>query len=77
MNKKGVEFHISVQDYFGTLATVLSLYAQSLTRRRFSPKEVAEGLCRKSEELSYLQKYYRIENLGLQELENADQGAKA
>jgi hypothetical protein len=77
MDKKGIEFHILEQDYFGTLATVLSLYAQSLKTRRFSPKEVAEGLCRKSEELSYLQKHYRIENFGLQELENADQGANA
>ena len=61
MDKKGIEFHIAVQDYFGSLATVLSLYAQSLNTRRFSPKKIAEGLCRKSQELNYLQNHYRIE----------------
>jgi hypothetical protein len=60
MDKKGVEFHISVQDYFGTLATLLSLCAQQLKSGRLSPEEIAEGLASKSEELSYLQKHYWI-----------------
>jgi hypothetical protein len=77
MDQKGVEFHIEVNDYFGSLATVLSLYTQSLKTRRFSPKKIAEGLCRKSEELSYLQQQYRIEKVGLQELEHTDQAANA
>jgi hypothetical protein len=60
MDKQEVEFHIAHDDFFGSLATVLSLYSQPLKRRRFSPREIAEGLCRKSEELDYLQRHYRI-----------------
>jgi hypothetical protein len=70
MDKKGIEFHIAVQDYFGTLATVLSLCSQNLRSGRLSPEEIAGDLSTMTEELSYLQKHYRIEELGPQELEN-------
>jgi hypothetical protein len=63
MNKKGVEFHIKVQDYFGTLATVISLGAQGLKTGRSTPEEIAQDLTVISEELCYLQKHYRIEKL--------------
>jgi hypothetical protein len=61
MDRKGVEFHISVNDYFGTLATVLSLLAQNLQAGRSTPEEIAGDLGIKSEELTYLQNNYRIE----------------
>ena len=77
MDKQAIEFHVEENDFFGQLATLLSLYAQSLETRRYSPKKIAEGLCRKSEELSYLQQQYRIEKVGLQELEHTDQAANA
>jgi hypothetical protein len=44
MDRKGVEFHISVNDYFGTLATVLSLLAQDLKAGRSTPEEIAGDL---------------------------------
>jgi hypothetical protein len=60
MDKKKVEFHISVNDYFGTLATVLSLYAQDLKAGRSGPEKIAQDLLTKSDELMYLQDQFRI-----------------
>ena len=61
MDKQGMEFHVSVNDYFGTLATVLSLCAQDLKAGRSTPEEIAEELLLKSEELLYLQEQYCIQ----------------
>jgi hypothetical protein len=61
MDKQRVEFHVSVNDYFGTLATVLSLWAQDLKAGRSSPKEIAKDLSAKADELLYLQEQYHIE----------------
>jgi hypothetical protein len=60
MDKKGVEFHIEGNDFFGTLATVLSLVAQDLKAGRSSPKKLASELFTKSDELVYLQERYCI-----------------
>lgn len=35
MSKRSVEFHIKSNDYFGTLATVLSLIRQNLGNKEF------------------------------------------
>ena len=56
-----MEFHISVNDYFGTLATVLSLCAQKLKAGTSTPREIADDLSVKSDELLYLQEQYRIQ----------------
>jgi hypothetical protein len=48
----GLKFHIKSQDYFGTLATVLSL-------RRQTKQEIPESVI---EDLMYLQRNYKIEN---------------
>jgi len=48
---KSLKFHIKSQDYFGTLATVISLCRQT---GREIPKHIIE-------DLMYLQKNYRIE----------------
>lgn len=49
---KNLEFHIKSQDYFGTLATVLSLGKQT-------GQEIPESVI---EDLMYLQRNYKIEN---------------
>ncbi len=46
----GVEFHVKSQDYFGTLATVLSLNSQ--TGQPISQKTI--------DDLMFLQKNYKI-----------------
>ena len=49
---KNLEFHFESQDYFGTLATVLSLNKQT-------GQEIPESVI---EDLMYLQRNYKIEN---------------
>lgn len=48
--KKGLEFHIESQDYFGTLATILSLCRQE---KQEIPAELITDLV-------YLHEYYKI-----------------
>jgi hypothetical protein len=60
MDQEGVEFHVSVNDYFGTLATVLSLCAQDLKAGRSTPEEIAQALSIKVAELLYLQDQYCV-----------------
>lgn len=57
--KKGVDFHIKHNDYFGSLATSLSLVSQSLPKEDEKYKEVLNNLV---EELLYLKDNYRIVN---------------
>ena len=58
MFKESLEFHIKSDDYFGTLATVLSLQEQSLSRgNKF---KISEILKNKVDELMYLQRNYKI-----------------
>jgi len=49
---KNLEFHVKSQDYFGTLATVLSLNKQT-------GQEIPDSVI---EDLMYLQRNYKIEN---------------
>ncbi len=57
-NEDNLKFHIESDDYFGTLATVLSLQEQNLSEyKRF---KVSEILKNKIDELMYLQKNYKI-----------------
>jgi hypothetical protein len=57
---KGLEFHIKVKDYFGTLATILDLSRQTLGDS-MQEREVAGYLERSVKDLMYLQANYRIE----------------
>jgi hypothetical protein len=61
MDKEGIEFHIQADDYFGTLATRLSLLAQDLRTGNSTKEEIARAITAKSDELAFLQKTYRIE----------------
>lgn len=53
MNKKSLKFHIKSDDYFGTLATILSLWQQE---KKYPEKDVEETI----EDLLFLQKEYKI-----------------
>ncbi|MFA5750865.1 MAG: hypothetical protein WCX79_03255 [Candidatus Paceibacterota bacterium] len=56
-------FHISSNDYFGTLATTLSLIKESLTKKENSSTMKnwqLDSLQNTKNDLIFLQKYYRI-----------------
>lgn len=54
-HREGIEYHTEVNDYFGTLATVLSLIKQDENNG-----EIAQCLDRLIGDLLYLQERYRI-----------------
>ncbi len=56
--KECIKFHVTADDYFGTIATVLGLIADSL--QRDTPK-AQKNLDDLKDELVYLQERYRIE----------------
>ena len=56
LNKKSLEFHIKSNDYFGTLAAILSLLAQGAVDEQNRNKILNE----KVKELMYLQNNYKI-----------------
>jgi len=62
MHKKQLEHHITNDDYFGTLATVLNMARQTLEKDMRGPKKnwhikLLQSL---EEDLMYLQKNYKI-----------------
>jgi len=57
--KKRVDFHIEENDYFGTLATILSLLCQKLEKETTN-KECVRVLNNQVENLMYLQNKYKI-----------------
>jgi hypothetical protein len=60
MDEESLQFHIENDDCFGTLATVLDLVVQELSKGDLRHAEV---LLRTRDELMYLQRGYRIERL--------------
>lgn len=58
INETNIKFHIESDDYFATLATILSLQEQGLLKNK--EFETSEILRRKIDELMYLQKNYII-----------------
>ena len=56
MSKESLEFHIKSSDYFGTLATILSLIKQAPKNDKDNLK-ILESI---GEDLIYLQKEYKI-----------------
>jgi hypothetical protein len=61
---KGLEFHISVQDYFGTLATVLDLLRQDL-EEGVKIENSHISLKKLTADLMYLQRKYKIVEVDL------------
>jgi hypothetical protein len=60
VRQRGLEFHIEINDYFGTLATVIDLVRQDLGIRRYAERN-EEVLIRMRDDLMYLQAHYGIE----------------
>ena len=59
--KKSIQFHVKYNDYFGTLATVLSLLKQQEERKRFNKnKDNIQLLDNLVNDLIYLQENYQI-----------------
>ena len=56
MSEKSVKFHIENNDYFGTLATVLSLIKQTLEKNQ-KHIEILDSI---EKDLMYLQANYKI-----------------
>ena len=56
MSQKSVKFHVKSEDYFGTLATILSLIKQT---PEYINKHV-KSLDKLEKDLIFLQKEYRI-----------------
>ena len=57
MSQKSLKFHIKSDDYFGTLAAILSLVNQSLKPKDKASIRIFANLER---DLLYLQKQYKI-----------------
>jgi len=56
MPKKSLEFHIKSGDYFGTLASVISIIEQSVSKNK-EQKNILKKLVK---DLVYLQNKYKI-----------------
>ncbi len=56
MNRKSIEFHIKSQDYFGNLATILSLMEQTANNNIKNGKILGKII----KDLLYLQENYKI-----------------
>lgn len=56
MTKKSLEFHIKSDDYFGSLATVISLVDETILENKKN-KTIFKRLIK---DLMYLQKEYKI-----------------
>jgi len=61
MSKKSLKFHIKVNDYFGTLSTILSLIRQNIEKRE-NDKSNIKILKKVEKDLMYLQNNYKIIN---------------
>lgn len=59
MSVKSVKFHIENNDYFGTLASILSLINQTLDSKKFKKINI-KILSDLEKDLLYLQKKYKI-----------------
>ena len=57
--RRGLEFHIRINDYFGTLATVLDLLRQDMEQSDEKQKNT-ELLRRVRDDLQYLQESHEI-----------------
>jgi hypothetical protein len=59
MSKKSLNFHIKSDDYFGTLATVLSFIKQDIIFKKHNINSV-DVLEKLEKDLLFLQKEYKI-----------------
>jgi len=57
--RQGLEFHVKVDDYFASLATLLDLLRQSLGDSAWD-RRVADSLEKSVEDLMYLHRNFKI-----------------
>ncbi len=62
-DKESVKFHIKKEDYFGTIATILSLIEQDLEKNEYKQEldRVKKSLNELKKDFIFLQKNYNIE----------------
>lgn len=59
-DQKSVAFHVQNDDYFGTIATVISLIKQKIKKECPESKKIDQALNNLEKDLLYLQKNYQI-----------------
>ena len=59
-DETSVKFHVKSDDYFGTIATVLSLLKQQLEKDGVSNAVILKTFRNLESDLMFLQKHYRI-----------------
>ncbi len=59
-DEASTRFHVEQDDYFGTIATILSLLKQKLQKNPTDNPDFQETLKRLEEDLLWLQKNYQI-----------------
>lgn len=57
MSQRSLKFHIKSNDYFGTLATIISLVRQNLEKKESGSAHILKKL---ENDLVYLQENYKI-----------------
>jgi len=61
-DEDSVRFHVKNDDYFGTIATVISLIRQKLKKEKRPNDLAAQALSNLEKDLMFLQKNYRIDS---------------
>ncbi len=61
-DEDSVRFHVKNDDYFGTIATVISLIRQKLKKEKRPNDLAAQALNNLEKDLIFLQKNYRIDS---------------
>lgn len=61
-DEDSVRFHVKNDDYFGTIATVISLIRQKLKKEKRPNDLAVQALNNLEKDLMFLQKNYRIDS---------------
>jgi len=59
-DEQSVAFHVQNDDYFGTIATVISLIKQKIKKECPGSKKIDQALNNLEKDLLHLQKHYQI-----------------
>lgn len=59
-DEESVKFHVENDDYFGTMATVLSLLKQEIEKNNNSSEKIRNTFANMEKDFMWLQKNYKI-----------------
>lgn len=59
-DEKSVKFHVENDDYFGTMATVLSLLKQEIDKDQNQKEKIKKTFANMEKDFMWLQKNYKI-----------------